>query len=114
MHTAVYSKNFIYVCGGLQGIDVELNQCEKYDTRINKWTGIPPMNTRRWGHCSVAHNNKLFVFGGRNGAPMMNLLSSVEVFDTDKNQWSAAADMPQALYSMACVAIGGKIYVCGK
>lgn len=93
----------------------ELSSCEKYDCVSNAWNSLPNMISKRWGHASVAYNNKIYVFGGRNGMPMsINVLNSTEIFDPVENKWTLGVQMPVEKYSMRALVVQDKIYICGK
>jgi len=114
LHTAVSLDNAIYICGGWSHDFEELSSCEKYDCTSDEWASMPPMQTKRWGHVSVAYNNKIYIFGGRNGMPLNTyILNSTEIFDPVEGSWKLGAEMPTARYSMRAVAVQDKIYICG-
>jgi len=114
IHTAVSLDNFIYACGGMAQDYEELSSCEKYDCVSDKWTPIESMHAKRWGHASVAYNNKIYVFGGRNGMPMsINVLNSTEIYDPVENKWTVGAQMPTPKISLRAIVVQDKIYLCG-
>ncbi|PIO66961.1 kelch repeat protein, partial [Teladorsagia circumcincta] len=90
---------FIYAVGGCNGFSLySLSVVERYDPRRNQWTRTAPLRTpsfeRLWdtrdksfGHAPGALavvNGRLYAVGGCNDTAY---LDTVEVFDTDSNQW---------------------------
>jgi len=55
---------------------------------------------------SVAHGNKLYVFGGRGNRP-------VEVFNANTKKWSQIATMPKEMHHFQPVVVNNKIYIIG-
>jgi len=69
-----------------------------------------PMDQGRWGHASVVHEGKIYVFGGRNGG---DILDSVEIYDPDADAWTTAAPAPRATWLCKAFAWGDSIYLVG-
>ena len=73
------------------------------------WTAKPSMPGVRAYFASCTAGNKLYAFGGYDGAH----LSTVVAYDTATGTWSSKAPMPVARTSAAAAEAGGKIYVLG-
>ena len=73
-------KGRVVVSGGKHGLFREhiLRTVVEYDHVSEKWSRLPNMIKRRFGHSSVAINNKLFVVGSFRG----NQSETCEVFDS--------------------------------
>lgn len=63
---------------------------ERYDPRMNKWTAVAPMGTRRKHLGCAVYNGFLYAVGGRDDATE---LSSAERYNPQTNQWSAVVAM---------------------
>ena len=57
----------------------------------------------------VAIGNKIFLFGGWNGA----VVSEVDVFDIDTNSWSTVSTLPTPRNQVAVTMAGDRVYVIG-
>jgi hypothetical protein len=69
-----------------------------------------PMDQGRWGHTSVLHDGKVYVFGGRDGG---DILDSVEIYDTLTDTWVEGAPAPAMLWQSRAYAWGDSIYLMG-
>jgi len=58
---------------------------------------------------------KIYVVGGMNGTSFqdMEVLSSVEVYDTVTDSWTAVTSIPNARHHIATASTGGKFYASG-
>jgi N-acetylneuraminic acid mutarotase len=64
----------------------------------------------RQEHSSAALGNKIYIIGGlKDGA----VTGSVEVYDTQADNWSIAAPLPVPMHHPNVAAIDGKVYVFG-
>ncbi len=69
-----------------------------------------PMEQGRWGHASVVHEGKIYVFGGRDGG---DILDSVEIYDPLSDTWTDGAPTPALLWRSRAIAWGDSIYLVG-
>jgi N-acetylneuraminic acid mutarotase len=80
-----------------------------------KWSIIPPMPNVRYGLGAASLNNKLYAIDGY--GPVVNNRQGntnlVDVYDPATNSWSAGVPTNLARYSLAAVAVGGKLYAVG-
>ena len=109
----------IYAIGGTSS-EMEpfrLDTVEVYDPATNTWAKGKNMNRARAGAAVSVVDGKIYVMGGA-GLPMiMNhpgpFLSSIEVYDPQRNNWTEVGDMPTAKSGHTTSVINGKIYVMG-
>ena len=77
-----------------------------------KWTKkFPPMPTKRRWTTSLCTGTTLIVAGGW-GVGTKHL-STVEVMDTETNQWSTAADLPAPMRYASATVCGDQLYLLG-
>lgn len=67
-----------------------LSTVEYYDPKINKWNMAPAMSMMRSRLGVAVLKSKLYAFGGYNGK---DRLSSVEVYDAIRKEWSMVTPM---------------------
>ena len=76
--------------------------------RDRKWTEVfPPMATKRELAVAVTIGRALIVAGGYGDRG----LATVEIMNTDTQQWSRAADLPQPMVSASATVCGDRIYM---
>ncbi|XP_015758827.1 PREDICTED: kelch-like protein 12 [Acropora digitifera] len=91
----------IYVAGGKQrdatlpiGERV-LASCEVYDPSTDEWQVMPSLNVPRYSASMVCFKGALYVVGGlKNTARSKCGELSVEMFDSDVNEWHKKSDIP--------------------
>ena len=110
-HTLLYNNNnfilIVYVAGGFNG-EVILSSVECYNPKIDSWTSMPNMTTRRSGHEMVAGAGSLFCLGGFDGSAR---LSSCERFSFQTKRWDKIASMKSPRSNFASAVIGNTIIV---
>ncbi|XP_066268842.1 kelch-like protein 31 [Branchiostoma lanceolatum] len=113
---AVVMDNFLYVVGGEDQYDASnqakhsVNTAVRYDPRSNTWVQLAHMNERRTHFHVNAVSGRLLAVGGRNAG---GTLSSVEMYDPAKNEWTYVSNL---LYPRCCHAgavHGGLLYIGG-
>jgi len=82
-HGFVFLNDSLYVCGGLNEGDEDLDLCEKYDLRNEVWSHVAKMSKKSSYFTLIAFENKaIFKFGGvANG-------SLIERYDDSLDKWS--------------------------
>ena len=81
---------------------------EKWD---RKWLpNLPAMPTKRYNTAVVCSGHSLIVAGGKNES---NVLSTVEVMDTDTQQWSIASSLTHPFFLATMSICGEKLYKLG-
>nr|UBY06950.1 NBS-LRR disease resistance protein [Dasypyrum villosum] len=83
----------------------------RYSILTNSWTGLADaMNTPRYSFGSATVGEKAYVAGGRDS---YRVLSSAEMYDSDKDTWTPLASMNRARNGCSAVFVDGKFYVIG-
>ncbi|XP_072118673.1 kelch-like protein 24 [Mobula birostris] len=99
-------KNDIFLSGGhLYSKDVWM-----YNSLLNVWLRVAPLNKGRWRHKMVALHGKIYAVGGFNGFSRM---SSVECYNATLNCWRYRAPLLEAVSSAAATACLNKVHVIG-
>src|SRR5262249_47911978 len=77
----------IWFIGGLSSSGPS-NAVEIYDIKGNAWTAGRSMPTARDGIAAALVGRKIYVMGGERGTSTANM-DTVEIYDIDKDSWSA-------------------------
>ena len=86
----------IYVAGGLQKngqICTALKTCEVYNPSTDEWQVIPSLTVPRYSASMVCFMGALYVIGGMKDRWKSRELS-VEMFDSDANEWKEKSTIP--------------------
>ncbi|MHB2156512.1 Kelch repeat-containing protein [Calditrichota bacterium GD2] len=81
----------VLICGGYYltfdgNPSVQLNSCEIYDYKTEKWTYAAPMHYKRSGHsATLLKNGKVLVVGGSTDNAFE--LNKCEIYDPEENRW---------------------------
>ena len=95
-----------------QNTDTLLSLVEKDGT--NKWEEVfPHMPTKRKLTAVVNTGKVLVVAGGLEGRLNYHALTTVEVMDTETQQWSTANSLPHRLFDSTVTVCGDSIYLVG-
>ncbi len=93
----------LYVVGG------DTNATMAYDLKAGTWRSDLAVRPFIGDHHSAeVINNKLYLFGGLNGAE-----GKVQIYNPATNRWSSGTPMPWAAGSIATAYIAGKVYAAG-
>ena len=98
----------IYVLGGSESNQTDLNKCEKFSLVENVWRPISPMHLARNGTSSVLfdHHRLLFVFGGNSHSH--GTLSQIEKYSIDFDKWTLLdIQLRIAVHDLTVMAVGG-------
>lgn len=120
-----------YVFGGFRQPDTGKNgwypenKAWVYDTKAQTWSALPPMPTPRGALAATAAGDKIYVVGGAKiptatslpdglspGGPV-EMLGTLEVFDTTKNSWATLKPMSLPRNHHGVAYLDGKLYVMG-
>ncbi|KAL4239718.1 Kelch-like protein 41 [Mactra antiquata] len=100
-------KDDVYVSGGYHGQNLVL----QFVSSDNRWQHCSPLLEGRWGHSMIEVGGNIYVIGGSTRLPQT--LSSIECYDTKRNEWKLAGGLQIPVSFMPTAAIGNKIYVFG-
>ena len=78
-----------------------------------RWTKkFPPMPTKRmWASAVYTESSTTLIVAGGNGD--CGVLSTVEVLNTENDQWSTVADLPEPMYQASVTICGDQLYLLG-
>ncbi|CAF5170362.1 unnamed protein product, partial [Rotaria magnacalcarata] len=68
----------------------DLSKTERFNPKMNQWSPVVAMNSRRSGVGLAVINNHLMAIGGFDGAVC---LKSVELYDSESNSWRVHSEM---------------------
>ena len=113
----------IYVIGGFTSsshipgnIGMDQRVVEEYDPKMDTWVQKQPMPTPRNHHTAAVMDGKIYVVGGRIGAPFTfasSHINVVEEYDVRRNVWTRKALMPTPRSGTAYGVLKGKLVVIG-
>ncbi len=75
------------------------------------WRELPPLTIARSHSPVIAHQEKLYIFGG--GGPNFKSLNSVVCYDPQEDRWQELAPMPSLRSGTAAFLADGKMYIVG-
>ena len=105
------SQEKVIVMGGWNNTGV-LDQCEMLHMTTHETVELSRMNVCRYGFAAVALSaTEIMVIGGHDGS---KALDTVEVYDTETNQWTLLPGTLSTPRSMcAAVKVEDRVYVMG-
>lgn len=104
-------QNDIYINGG-----GSMQKCLLwYDSSKNKWLQNECMGYGRRRHAIVAVTGALYAIGGYDNKldDGHRMLSSIERYIIEEDQWEMAGDLPIAVSSFSAAVVGESIYIFG-
>ncbi|HEY9760508.1 MAG TPA: kelch repeat-containing protein, partial [Oculatellaceae cyanobacterium] len=107
--TAVVSGK-IYVIGGVNQNNQQLNTVEEFNPTTNQWTSKMAMPTPRSGFATAVYNGQIYVIGGSVGN---GFVGNNEVYDPIANTWSTKVSMQTPRADLSASLVDGKIYLIG-
>ncbi|XP_051548886.1 kelch repeat and BTB domain-containing protein 13 [Myxocyprinus asiaticus] len=102
--------NRLYIVGGVHGVDkraVESSFC--YDVITDTWSLLPGPRQPRYNFTLIGLEGCLYAIGGESERTTM---SSVEIYNVTKKNWSFAAHLPRPVAGVACTKTMSRIFVC--
>ena len=81
-HSATYSRNGIFVCGGRTNIRQKTNQCHRLGSNM-QWIPFPALNIKRDGFTMDEVNGILVAIGGLSGGQSLEYINLI-----DDNEWT--------------------------
>ncbi|KAI9030812.1 hypothetical protein CLU79DRAFT_731626 [Phycomyces nitens] len=112
-HTATLWNNCILVFGGCNEFQEYCNDVHIFD--LDKFTWFQPKTTgaipARYLHSAVAHDDKLFIYGGfAKNSDCTFVLDELNVLDLKSMNWSKHGTVPPR-YNHSATIIGNKMYI---
>jgi len=86
------------------------NRVEVYDPKLDSWTALHPMLTKRTGFAAASSGGNIYVFGGQD---VVGISKTVEKYDPVLDRWTFDKPMSTARFAFTAVAFDDKIYVVG-
>ena len=74
----------------------------------DQWEDYSQMPTARWGASVVNHQSMMIVMGGIDNDD--HKLSTTDLLDSTTGQWFKCNDLPQPLFNLQSVIVGGLLY----
>jgi len=107
-HALVHYKGFIYSIGGYIKGKVEVNLCERYNVKMNKWEEIEGLSEKRANPHVFLFENSMFCFGGvSNGQP----LTSIEKYEIHEDSWKLLeVKMSFSFYEMPSFKLNSDVF----
>ena len=116
LSTVVY-RGAIYILGGRTGIGAH-NVVMRYEPSTAEWTTLAGMPTPRFNFGACVWGDEIFIAGGQiysqsSYTITRESLSSVEIYNIERNQWRQGPELPDNLCSIGLFVICSSLYACG-
>ena len=109
--TAVTLHGFLYVIGGRDKDDKEIDTVQKYNPETNLWQEVAPLSSPRSRVCAVSDGSYIYAIGGSDTSAAY--LDIVEQFDPANNTWvKLPSTLAKRRYASG-VSIKHKVFVFG-
>ncbi len=109
--------NKIYTIGGDAGNwtagEVVTDTNQVYDPQTDSWETKASMSTKRMGLSATVVGGKIYVIGGRIGAPTYDSVSVTEVYDPSTDTWTTLEPIPTSVSYHVSAVVDNKIYIIG-
>ncbi|CAN9515548.1 unnamed protein product [Ophioblennius macclurei] len=129
-HCVVSLKEHLYVLGGWTPQEEPDEEPDKLSNRVflfdpgkDRWTECARMKYSRYRCGTAVLNGEIYVLGGigcdgEDRGQSRRCLSSVEIYNPDKDTWRTGPTLPTSLLSLRTNAsntgvVEGKLYLCG-
>jgi hypothetical protein len=106
----VSANDRVYVFGGVSAAGTAQSTTYIYDPVADNWSTGASMSVAREHLTAVAHEEFVYVIGGRVGGSARN---TNERYDTVQNTWQTMTPMPTARSAMGLAVFAGRIHVVG-
>ncbi|MEE6469262.1 hypothetical protein FKM82_008557 [Ascaphus truei] len=120
-HCICVIGNFLYVFGGetpetskddTKSISVFVtNIVHRYDPRFDQWMQVTGMLEKRAQFSCCIADDDVFAIGGR--GDQLSPISSVEVYDINRDTWKKSKELPCKIYGHASAVHNNIIYISG-
>lgn len=104
--TAVVLDGKIYAIGGKQQGYSSLNVVEIYDPMTDEWFSAPPILYERAYAASAVYEDKIYLFGGRDGS---DLVPEIEVYNPETTEWSYVNTLAPDREGLGAFSLGDSI-----
>jgi hypothetical protein len=116
-HAAVTVGSAIYVLGGEREIDADVyvtTSVRKYDSMQGTWSTVANMPEPRCDFAACIVGNNIYVIGGCEVEDFSSSeQQSVFKYDTETNEWSTLAPMPDKAHGHCAIELNGLVYIVG-
>ncbi|XP_007025725.2 PREDICTED: kelch-like protein 5 [Theobroma cacao] len=85
----------------------------RYNVRSDQWSKYAPLGIPRFDFAYAVGDNKIYVAGGKSNWDSARGISSAEVYDPARDEWTPLPSMSTLRYKCVGVTWQGKIYVVG-
>ncbi len=106
----------IFIAGGMDGDGDSVGSLWIYTPATDSWRSGANLSQVRDNPGTAVLDGELYVIGGReraNGSEIQGTLSSVEVYDPDRNQWRSIDSLNAGRRTFAVGTVNGKLQVVG-
>ncbi|OCT94184.1 kelch-like protein 34 [Xenopus laevis] len=120
-HCTCVIGNFLFVVGGetpersqngTKDSSLSItNIVYRYDPRFDQWLQVSGMLENRAQFSSCIIDNYIFAIGGR--GDQQTILSSVELYDINRDTWTKSKDLPFKMHGHASTVHNNIIYISG-
>ncbi|XP_076305992.1 beta-scruin-like isoform X2 [Tachypleus tridentatus] len=116
-HAIAYLHGRVYIFGGYNPFDVINGEMQPTATvfqltiRSKRWRRRADMFHSRACHAAVLVEGRIIIVGGKNES--REILSSVEVYEPDFDQWTMVKPMPEPIMGCGAAYLEGLVYVAG-
>uniref|UniRef100_A0A8C5LL99 Kelch like family member 34 n=1 Tax=Leptobrachium leishanense TaxID=445787 RepID=A0A8C5LL99_9ANUR len=121
LHCTCVIGNFLYVLGGESPERLNDDTTEislgitkvvyRYDPRFDQWIQVASMLEKRAQFSCCVVNNFIFAMGGRKEDQA--IISSVEMYDVNRNCWTKSKELPCKMHGHASTLHKNIIYISG-
>lgn len=111
-HAITICRGLVYVLGGFSGKQ-RLNSVERYTVKEDKWTQMAPMKDKRHylSACQIGEEF-IYAFGGFFGSTEQEINDSIEVYEVEKNLWSALPVRMKVIPLLVCNILQNPLWAC--
>jgi hypothetical protein len=104
----------LYACGGLGGEGTRDGATLAYDPAADEWRQRRPMPTPRSDLAAAAAGGGLYATGGLRDSWLGTSISRHhEVYDPERDVWTAARPLPEGRAGLGAAVLGDRIHVAG-
>jgi N-acetylneuraminic acid mutarotase len=108
---SVVADNKIFLIGGVDGNNVDLNKIESYNPATDSWQEETPMPEAKWGLSATTIDGKIITIAA--GGPVPAGSVRTDEYNPETDTWTQKSDMPAPGWGAVSASANGKIYVMG-